>query len=343
MTLGGELVLAAGAAGVTVTPASVIRPDAMRALRSQVVGPVPGLARRGEDNLVWEHGPEWRHLLGVQLDDVRRGVDALLAAIAAAAGCRRLAAGVWVRQCEVCRDHGVTDAAARVRAAARVPLAAAGGQLERVYSAAGGAGRGGPVASWDFGPARGRLVLKAYPKRDGIARVELAARSRGAVLALVGGRRAPPASDGEGLVRELEAVAVAAAPFLDAGRAQLDAALVPQAEAIELHAALWPLLRLIAPPARAAGAPGRSPSSAVADCARLALLGLLGDGRWDAGGLGTRDKVLVALVEMSGDGGALEAGPARSRAFALRPRYAAAGLALYAALLPGGGAAAQDG
>ena len=185
-SVGGELWLAAGSSGrLVVTRRSRLVLNPLRDLRTQLARPGEK-ALDGNDNLVWEFGEEWRHLLGLQLANLTLMMDAFLSAVATAAETapELLRGRVWVQQCEVCRDYSVPGAEAVVRELKDRPMpGAVVGALRTVVVRR----RNLLCVAWREGAANSP-ESKVYAKRDDLVRVEISVRSRPAVRSLLARR-----------------------------------------------------------------------------------------------------------------------------------------------------------
>jgi hypothetical protein len=307
----------------------------MGALRSQLLDPGE-VATDGADNLVWPWGPEWQHLLGLQLENVAEGLDVFLDVVAAAARTERelLRGSFWVQQCEVCRDFLVPGAEELVHDLSQRGLPGAGSQ--QIRPAPQQAGNGICVA-WHEGHASSP-VRKVYPKRRDLLRTEIVLRSRVAVLALLrqqgraGDRQS--ALSGWATANLLNDVAMVAAPLLDEVQelAHETAQATPR-NGFDLMVGLAPLLYLTKQAPRPVGAVGRPPSGKVIVHALEALRHLILHGRYRAKtgpGMSSSSPVVVTLKEMAA-GGILTAAPTHPRLFVMRPEYEAARRALAAA------------
>jgi hypothetical protein len=308
--------------GLTVAASSFVWPNLMRALRTQVPDPGP-LATNGEDNLIRPEAAGGKELLHLQLAGVVITVDAVVAAIAAAADMDKtdLRGRVWVQQCEVFADHQLPGAVQLVRdMALGVPRGAARLRQRTFADRTGNA----TVVAWSEGgivsPER-----KVYAKRDDVLRTEVVFRNRTAVVAVRNAAgwilRQAPWPNGENAAMELAAVAVGAGPFLDeveGAAAQWEA---PQARTgPDLILALAPLVALAVPAPRDPGTAGRPQGAGVPDCAANVLDCLIHVGSFDARGLHSGHPVVAVLRGMLAQG-VLQASPARPRLFTLHPDY----------------------
>jgi hypothetical protein len=329
----GRIVLASDGAGrLVATRRSHLVVNPMRDLRTQLEAP-GARALDGNDNLVWEYGEEWAHLLGLQLANVATVVDAFFAVAAAAAAAAPQAppGRIWVQHCEVCRDHASTDAEAVVLDLAERPIPRAGLARLRTLDVRE---RNLQCVAWRE-RSKAAPEHKVYAKRADLLRVEVAARSRDAVRALLkrrtdGGPASAPL-EGAAAARLLADAAVAAAPLLDAMVAMIDDAAGAQPRAgRDLLLGFAPLIRLAEPAARAPGAGGRRPGASVAANARRAICKLLDFGSFDARGIRDSDAVLGALREMV-DRGVLSRPERGQRLFTVSPGLEAARRALSSA------------
>jgi hypothetical protein len=331
----GQLALSASAAGhLVITRRSRLVINPLRDLRSQLIEP-GAKATDGNDNLVWEYGPEWPHLLGWQLANVAVMVDAFLDAVAAAAGMAReqMRGRVWVQQCEVCRDYAISDAEAVVRELAARPIPGAG--LAKLRTVAERR-RNLLCVAWHEG-AGSSPERKVYAKRDDLLRAEISVRARPAVKALLARRETISGTSADiggaavGLL--LADMALAAAPLLDRVCELIDErAAVPPRGGLDLLIGLAPLTHLISPAPRQGAAGGRRPNPSLPGRARRALDHLLASGTYDARGLGASDAVLLALRAMVA-AGTLAAPPKGRRLFTVSPALEAARRALSEARL----------
>ena len=307
----------------------------MRALRSMLPDPLPR-APGGEDNLAaaYEERGAYREPLSLQLGAVADVVDAFVAALAKAASVspRLLLGRVWVQQAEFCRDYpyeegGAGTAEAFVGHLRNRPIHGARHQRSRYFADQ----KGNALAvSWDDG-TKNSPERKVYAKRSDLVRVEIALRRRGAVAALqkrLGVPSIGASLHGSGVAAELAHLAPGGERLLDEAVAAINEGLVavPRMGA-EFVLAFAPLLRLISPPPKKAGAPGRSLNADVGPLARLALERLLAEGKFDMRGQHQTHPVLLALKEMQA-AGALAVVPRLPRLFAVAPELEAARQAL---------------
>jgi hypothetical protein len=323
--LTGELHLAVAKNGcLQVRSTSWFLPNVMRAVRARVAAPLP-LPADGSDNLVAAYPDYYPSLLVQQLEIVGDVVNAVVLALASAAGVDygRIRGRVWVKAGEITRDYPHPDARGLVRALKDMPISGAGDESHRHRSTRHG---NELCVAWHQGAATSP-ERKVYAKDTGLVRVEIALRSRRAVKRLLGHSRS------EGLlgceaVRELFALASSAAPLLDEAADLITRAVeAPPRGGADLVLAFAPLVRLAAPAPRAPGAGGRPPGGGVAPLARLAVERLVAEGRFDMRGRPASDAVLGALKEMLADG-ALCAAAARPRLFTVAPALEAARQAL---------------
>ena len=316
----GRLYLAVTRSGhLRLTSRSDVAFNLMRPLRAVVPRPGPA-GLDGHDNVLGPSGPEWPALLGLQLDHTARIIDSVLSVLSEAAGCprSRMAGHLLVRWVEVLRDLHQPDAEAAVRGLRRMGNPAAAWTGERTF-----ADRAGGRVSVAFRERAAHAPeVKCYAKRRDLLRLEVAARQRRSVRALLARRLASQMRsglDGADASRMLADCARAAAPMLDRMEAALSRAeAAAPASAAGLVLGFAPLVRLAAPERRAAGAGGRPAGDDLRDRARRAIDDLVEFGSFDAAGLGTRDALLLALREMA-DAGALLAPEPGMRVFAAAP------------------------
>jgi hypothetical protein len=314
---------------------STLLPNLMRGLRSQLQNPGP-LALDGDDNLVPPFSPDYPAYLAQQLQAAETIVDSVVAMLAAAAGSdpTALRGKVWVQHAEVCQDHYVENAIGYVDDLTVLPIPGARAQRLNVSV---DRDRNKLCLSWNSG-TQTSPVTKLYPKCEDRVRVELVLRARPAVRHLLKQAGTPAAADigltGAAVARELELVARAAFPLIDAVLVWTDTiAQVMPRSGTDLVVALQPLLRLVAPAPRPAGAAGRLPNADGPDRARRAFDSLINQGQFDARGLGTRDAVLVALQAMQ-EAGTLVTPAGGGRLFSVAPAFESARAALAAARHP---------
>ena len=331
VSLAGQLTLTANKAGkLQVRRTSTLLPDPMRALRSLLFSPLAA-GPNGQDNLAAAYEPgAYRTLLPLQLRAVAEAVDAFVAALAKAAGVtpRMLRGRVWVQHAEFCRDYLYDDGAEHfVRRLRDRPVLGARHERGRYFADQHG---NGLAVSWHEG-SKNSAERKAYAKRPDLVRVEVSLRSRSAVTALLKRRNAPTAGPsllGTDVAAELAHLSHGAETLLDEAVSVLNEGLVavPRMGA-EFVLAFAPLLRLISPPPKKAGAPGRSLGADVEPLARQALERLLTEGKFDMRGQHQTHPVLLALREMEA-AGALAVGPRLPRLFTVAPELEAARQAL---------------
>jgi hypothetical protein len=336
-SLGGRLdLVASDAGGLHVRWTSHLLLSPMRALRSVHPSPLAA-APGGEDNLAAAYEPgAYLDLLPRQLRAVAASVDALVGALARAAGAARPLRGrVWVQQAEFCRDYpyeedGAGTADAYIRRLRDRPIRGVRSERARFFAEQEG---NRLTVSWRDG-GKSSPERKAYAKRPDIVRVEVALRDRDAVAALLKRRGAPlgkPGLRGDGVAAELAVLARGAEELLDEAVASLDEGLVAAPRnGVAFVLAFAPLLRLVSPPPRAPGAAGRPRGGGVEPLARLALERLLAEGKFDMRGQPPSNPVLLALREMQA-AGALAAGARQPRLFTVAPELEAARQALASA------------
>ena len=331
VSLAGQLTLTANKAGkLQVRRTSTLLPDPMRALRSLLSSPLAA-GPNGQDNLAEAYEPgAYRALLPLQLRAVAEAVDAFVAALAKAAGVtpRMLRGRVWVQHAEFCRDYLYDDGAEHfVRSLRDRPILGARHERGRYFADQHG---NGLCVSW-HGGGKNSPERKAYAKRPDLVRLEVSLRNRTAVTALLRRLDAPgagPSLLGADVADELAHLAHGAEALLDEAVAALNEGLVavPRTGA-DFVLAFAPLLRLVSPPPRPAGAAGRPRGAGVEPLARLALERLLAEGKFDMRGQPPSNPVLVALKEMQ-TAGALAAAAKLPRLFTVAPELEAARLAL---------------
>ena len=317
----GQIALAMGAGDhLVITRRSYLAINAMRDLRTQLIDP-GDKASNGDDNLVWPHDVEWKHLLGLHLVNVAAMFDALLSGISRAADVSptRLRGTVWVQQCEVCRDFFEPNAEALVRELASRPIPGSEVVAVRRQTIRR---RNAVCVAWGR-DTRNAAENKVYAKRHDLLRTEVSVRSRPAVKALLarGGQAAPASADvgGSAVAQLLENLVRAAAPLLDrvsevAGACKV----VPLCSTADFVSGFAPLTRLSAHGARPAGAGGRPRHLSIPVRARRALVCLLASGTFNARGHGASDAILLALRQMAETG--LLVAPGRgSRLFNVSP------------------------
>jgi hypothetical protein len=256
-------------------------------------------------------------------------VDAFVAALAEAAaiGPNLLRGKVWVQQVEFCLDYGYDEAEDFVRRLRDRPIRGARHERARYFVDQLG---NGLTVSWHEG-GRNSPERKVYAKRPDLVRVEVALRNRRAVTAMLdrpGAPRGGPSLLGSRVAGELACLARGAQVLLDEAVAALNEGLeaVPRTGA-DFVLAFAPLLRLISPPPRVAGAAGRPRDTEVEPLARLALERLLAEGKFDMRGRSASGPVLVAMKQMQADG-TLSAAPRQPRLFTVSPELEAARQAL---------------
>ena len=332
----GELRLANRRGSLAIKRSSRLILNPLRDLRTQLEDPGP-LATGGNDNLVWEFGPEWRHLLGWQVANVDAVIKSFLASVADAAGVdpSLLRGGIWVQSCEVLRDHAVRDASALVRELRDHPIPGIAQEVRTVARRRTNL----DCVAWKGG-TKNSPGMKVYAKRPDLLRHEVTLPHRPAVKALLAGwRDAAQRSDlGEEAYvgRLLADVARACAPLV----AEIETfvrphATLPERSGLDLLLGLAPLISVAAPAARPAHEGGRPTSRSVGELARQALEALLHYGSFDARGLGASNKVLLALRKMAALGTLVP--PTRGqRLFVLEVSLNPARLALSAARVGSG-------
>ena len=255
LALGGRLLFAGSGEEHMTTSASVLRLNPLSFLRRQVEGSCgPGLD--GNDNVVGPPNEDRPHMLGLQLVTVGAILDAFVGACAVAVGCE-LAPRFFLRAVEVNRDVVCGEAPAVARRIIEVP----GHWFRRVGSAQHPPARGAEldghlaVAVWRGGRSDAQIRYKFYAKTADLLRVEIAMDKRKAVnLFGWGDGSAGWAANGADLTARLRRVAEAGAPVLADMEAHVARFGPPEGDALDLLAALGPLLLLAAPPpARKAG------------------------------------------------------------------------------------------
>ena len=327
----GELRLADSNGSLAINRSSRLILNPLRDLRTQLVDPGQ-VASYGNDNVVWEFGAEWRHLLGWQVANVDRVVGSFLASVAAAADVdpSLLRGCVRVQSCEVLRDHAVPDASAMVRELRDHPIPGVVQEVRTVASRY----RNLDCVAWK-GTARTAPQMKVYAKRRDLLRHEVTLQHRSAVRALLAGHGdAATRADLGGQItvgRLLEDVARACAPLVaEVEHFVSSLASLPARSGLDLLLGFAPLVRLAAPLPRPTGAGGRPPGAGVAVQATHALEALLYYASFDARGLGDSSAVLLALREMA-EAGTLVPPPRGRRLFVLQACLNPARLALASA------------
>jgi hypothetical protein len=314
-----------------VTNRSQLRPGLLRALRSQLREPGEA-ATGGATNLVGAHGPHWQHFLDRELANLGHGIDAFMSALAKAAEVpfEQLRGRLWVQQCEIYRDLPDSFASAEqiVNHLAQRPLMSGAKQTIRPI-------RDGTlptrehdgdrlVVRWhedtDTAPIR-----KAYAKRPELLRTEIELRDRPSVKALLakvpGGAPKEDTLSGDEAASVVAALAQAAVPLLDdMWRTAYEFYDVYPRGGTEFLLGLVPLLRLIVPDPRSAGAVGRPAGEATPQQARRALETLIMFGRCETTTRGTSERLREALAEME-QNGLLRRANNKPALFAVRPEY----------------------
>jgi hypothetical protein len=328
--LTGQLVLVKSDAGnLQVRRDSILLPNPMRALRSTLPSPLAA-GPNGQDNLAAPYSPgAYVALLPLQLQAVAAAVDAFVAALAHAArvDADLLGGKVWVQHAEFCLDYQREAAEDFVRSLRDRPIRGALSERERYFSDQHG---NGLCVSWRDG-GKSSPETKVYAKRPDLVRVEISLRERKAVMSLLKRLSVSdtvPSLRGAHVAAELASLARGAHELLDDAVGAINEGLeaVPRTGA-DFVLAFTPLLRLISPPPRAAGAAGRPRGVGVELQARLALERLLAEGKFDMKGEPTSSPVLVALKEMQ-EAGTLAVAPRQPRLFTVAPELEEARQAL---------------
>jgi len=305
VSLTGQLNLVSNDAGrLQVRRTSTLLPDPMRALRSTLSSPL-AVGPGGEDNLAKEYEPDaYRALLPVQLRAVAEAADAFVAALATAAGVtpRMLRGRVWVQQAEFCRDYSHEGAEEFVRLLRDRPILGARHERGRYFADQHG---NALAVSWHEGN-KNAPERKIYAKQPKLVRVEVSLRSRTAVTALLKRLDAPavgPSLLGADVAAELAHLAHGAEELLAEAAGVLNEGLEAEPRiGADFMLAFAPLLRLICPPPKPAGAAGRPRGAGVEALARRALERLLAEGKFDMRRQAPSGPVLVALKEMQSAG-----------------------------------------
>jgi hypothetical protein len=325
MVIGGEIVLRPDQAGrIRITNRSQLRPDLLRALRSQL--PDPGEpATGGGTNLVGPHGPEWEQLLDSQLSNLSHGIDRLMSVLAEAAEIppEQLLGRLWVQQCEIYRDLSEQFGAAEeiVHDLAKRPLMGGASQTIQPFQEYNGDRL---VVRWDQGTASAP-IRKVYAKRPELLRTEIQLANREAVRALLetapAGVPAENSLAGAAAASMVGILAKAAVPLLDDMWRTVDELYeVSPRGGTEFLLGLTPLLRLIAPGERPEGAAGRPTGEETLRQARRALQKLILFGRFEMPTRGTSEKLRETLIQMEQDG-LLRKVNNRPSLFAVRPEF----------------------
>jgi hypothetical protein len=325
MTIGGEIILRPDHAGrIRITNRSQLRPDLLRALRSQLADPGDP-ATGGATNLVGPHGPEWGQLFDRELRNLSHGLDRLMSVLAEAADIppEQLLGRLWVQQCEIYRDLPEQFGAAEelVHDLANRPLMGGATQTVQPFQEYNGDRL---AVRWDQGTASAP-IRKVYAKRPDLLRTEIQLANREAVRALLetapAGAAVEDSLSGAAAAFTVGILAKAAVPLLDdmleAVRELYD--VFPRG-GTEFLLGLTPLLRLIAPGLRPKGTVGRPPSDETARQARRALQTLILSGRCEMPTRGTSEKLRETLIQMEQDG-LLRRVNNRPSLFAVRPEF----------------------
>ncbi|PWC42115.1 hypothetical protein [Azospirillum sp. TSO22-1] len=340
MELKGQLCLTVGDRSIIVTPASVLRGNALRSLRERLtdVGP-KGLD--GNDNVVGAREGDRGRLLRLQLRDVELAFDAFLAALRSAAlmpGDAPLSCELRLWSCEICRDITESDAPSLVASLRnmRPPDAAVFRSRFFVTSTAEEIVGNLPAVTWNEGHRRGKVESKIYAKRADLLRLEVKALDRAAVKRLLG------RSDDAQIVTPLSGRTIAAllARVAEAAQDRLDVmwefrqyATTVQEDRVHFLGSLAPLLRVINPPT---GRGGRPISDETRTLAYRAIETLIQLGSFSAVSVRRDNPVRQALDEMADDaeGGLVTRGGRHGSIYVVRPEYAKAREAAAVMLAP---------
>ncbi|MFP5514647.1 MAG: hypothetical protein ACLGJC_16390 [Alphaproteobacteria bacterium] len=335
MSLEGRLSLSIDKQSIVVRPASEVRGNALRALRSQLGEAAGPFGLDGNDNVIGAREGERAELLRRQLQIIERSVDGFVGALreAVAVEGAPLTVTLRLRGCEVCRDVAKENASAFVAALSHSSPADADAQRNRFYLSRPHADVLGHhvTLSWDDGRHAGRVVSKLYAKRPDLVRMEVKALDRGAIAHLLGLERVasnvPRSKSGKDVSDLLKRVVGGAEVELHKIQSFYQAGKAPQYAPLEFLGALAPLLRVLNPPTRERG--GRPTSSETSETAYEALRALLQTGRYSAKGIRANHLVRIALDEMVGDpNGAVERGGSRGTLYTVRSMYTKTRVAL---------------
>jgi hypothetical protein len=253
--------------------------------------------------------------LKLQFDAIHAVVEKLENGIGSSLAGSELVEGyIQIRQAEVCHDSAYVNAEDVVRASGRVPPMGSRETSQREYACTTGAGRS---PSWRVQTRKRGPTWKGYLKAPGLARTELSAGHRDAVVDCMGGRTQEPfGPDG--------AVQLAIDFYNRAGELCCEALdhvrQVANSGGRTLHDLLVALDPLKAIGDRDRVGNGYRPSERSAAEARRILNGLLTEGIAYATGLRKGTKVRDTLEELAVPGGPLVRGASQG-IFCLAPEY----------------------